>query len=407
VFSSAVRIYFLYVVKVLIIHQYFKTPEGGGALRSYYLARALVEAGMEVSVITTHNAPNVVTATVDGIRVHYLPVVYSNSFGFFRRVASFLKFVFSIVREAKNFRDASLCYALSTPLTTGLAAMWIKRRYRIPFVFEVGDLWPEAPVQLGIVRNPLLKRVLYGMERMIYRSAKEVVALSDDIRAAIVQVVPRKRVPVIPNMADTDYYFPQSKTTALESTYQVQGKFVIAYTGTLGMANGLDYLMACAENVLHKLPVHFLIAGEGAEENRLRIIIQEKKLTNVSLLPFQTRAGVRDIIHVSDAIFVSFLPAPVLETGSPNKYFDGLAAGKMVINNFGGWMKREIESHRIGFSLHGIPATEFTAHLEPFVRDAAQLQSCQQAARALAESQYARKALSARLLQVIHEMTAR
>jgi UDP-N-acetylglucosamine:LPS N-acetylglucosamine transferase len=120
-------------VKVLILHQYFKTPQTGGALRSYYLAKALVARGITAVVITTHNDPEIRREIVEGIEVHYLPIPYDNRFGFFKRVSSFLKFVWSFVREAAKFRDDDVCYAFSTPLTIGLGAIWLKKRYKIPY----------------------------------------------------------------------------------------------------------------------------------------------------------------------------------------------------------------------------------------------------------------------------------
>ncbi|HEY3430851.1 MAG TPA: glycosyltransferase, partial [Cyclobacteriaceae bacterium] len=108
-------------MKVLILHQYFNTPATGGALRSYYLATALAARGIKTVVITTHNLKERKEEMIDGVEVHYLPIPYDNHFGFFKRVSSFLKFVWSIVREAGQFKDADVCYAISTPLTIGLA----------------------------------------------------------------------------------------------------------------------------------------------------------------------------------------------------------------------------------------------------------------------------------------------
>ena len=193
-------------MKVLILHQYFNTPASGGALRSYYLATALVQKGIETKIITTHNHPDRKTEFVEGVEVHYLPIPYDNRFGFVKRVSSFLRFVGSIVKEARQFKDADVCYAISTPLTIGLAAIWIKNRYKIPYLFEVGDLWPEAPVQLGVIKNPLLKSILYKLEQSIYKRAEEIVALSEAIKSEIEKKVTGKQIHVIPNMADTDYY---------------------------------------------------------------------------------------------------------------------------------------------------------------------------------------------------------
>lgn len=390
--------YFLYGVKVLILHQYFNTPVTGGALRSYYLATALADAGIETVVITTHNHPERRKDFVNGVEVHYLPIPYDNRFGFIKRISSFLKFVSSIVREADEFKDADVCYAISTPLTIGLAAIWIKKRFRIPYFFEVGDLWPEAPVQLGIIKNSLLKAILYKLERSIYKRSEAIVALSEAIKTEIQKKVTGKEIHVIPNMADTDFYKPEVKRPELEAKFGVQNKFVVSYIGTMGLANGLEFFLACAEGCI-KLPIQFLLCGEGAMLEKLKRIAHEKRLNNVSFIPVQNREGVRAVLYVSDAVFISYQQLPVLETGSPNKYFDGLAAGKLMVVNVGGWMKNEIEQHACGFAVNNPQA--FLKKIELFISNPDQLRQCQSAARSLAERIYSRKLLSENFLRVV------
>lgn len=392
-------------MKVLILHQYFNTPATGGALRSYYLATALAQKGIETKVITTHNHPDRKTEFVDGVEVHYLPIPYDNRFGFFKRVSSFLKFVWSIVREADQFKDADVCYAISTPLTIGLAAIWIKNRYKVPYFFEVGDLWPEAPVQLRVIRNPILKSILYKLEKSTYQRAKAIVALSDAIKSDIQTKVNGKNVHVIPNMADTDFYKPEAKRSDLEEKFGVQGKFVISYIGTMGLANGLEFAVDCAglaQKQNNKL--HFILCGDGAMLTKLKQQAQQKSLENLSFIPAQSRDGVRDVLNVTDAVLVSYKPLPVLETGSPNKYFDGLAAGKLMIVNVGGWMKSEIERNQCGFSVSN--PLEFLKQMEPFVNDKDQLKKIQKASRKLAEETYSRKSLSNQFIQMIQSLRA-
>ncbi|HEU5289371.1 MAG TPA: glycosyltransferase family 4 protein [Cyclobacteriaceae bacterium] len=379
-------------MKVLILHQYFNTPASGGALRSYYLATALAQKGIDTKVITTHNRPDRKTEIIDGVEVHYLPIPYDNRFGFFKRISSFLKFVWSIVREAGQFRDADICYAISTPLTIGLAAIWIKRRYRIPYFFEVGDLWPEAPVQLGIIKNPILKSILYKLERSIYKRAEAIVALSEAIRTEILKKVHGKDVHIIPNMADTDFYKPELKRAELEAKFSVQNKLVVSYIGTMGLANGLEYLLACAETS-EALPIQFLLCGEGAMLEKLKRIASEKKLSNVTFIPAQNRDGVRDVLNVTDAVFISYQPLPVLETGSPNKYFDGLAAGKLMIVNVKGWMKKEVEQNGCGIYVDAERAEDFVAKTSPFELDKNLLKTFQDRSRQLS-LKYSRIVLS-------------
>lgn len=392
---------FLYTVKALMLHQYFKTPQTGGALRSYYLAKALVDKGISTVVITTHNGITIKKEMVEGIEVHYLPIPYDNSFGFFKRVSSFLKFVWSIVREAGEFRDANVCYAISTPLTIGLAAIWIKVRHGIPYYFEVGDLWPEAPVQMGIVKNPLLKSILYKLEKSIYKRAKAIVALSDSIRQDIERKISGKQIHVIPNMADTDFYKPEPKQADLEIKFGVMNKFVVSYIGTIGLANGLEHLLACAEaSQIATLPIHFLICGEGAELNRLKSLAKEKSINNLSFIPAQNREGVREVMNVTDAAFVSFKPLPVLETGSPNKYFDALAAGKLILINFDGWVKKEVEENQCGIYIDPNNPQKFVSHIQKFMVDRILLSHFQLSSRKLAEAKYSRGFLSRKFQQL-------
>lgn len=387
-------------MKVLILHQHFKVPRSGGAVRSYYLAKALVAAGHDVVVITAHNYAYR-QENIEGIQVHWLPVAYDNHFGAMARIISFFRFNRAALRRMRPLADADLCYAISVPLTIGLAAMRIKRRYGIPFLFEVGDLWPEAPIEMGVIRSRILQRMLFRLERRIYAQARGVVALSPAIRDVVAQKG-ADPVYLIPNMADTAFYRPMQKDPVLEKQFNVTRQFVVSYIGALGAANGLMYFLACAAAARQAgLPIRFLLCGAGAVQASLMQAMQAQCLDNVSLMPFQNRAGVRDVMNVTDAAFVCYKPLPVLETGSPNKYFDGLAAGKLVIVNFSGWIREEIERAGCGVYVDPLNPDHFVRQLQPFLQDQHKLAQYQQAARALAEKKYAREDLSKKFAQVV------
>ncbi len=388
-------VFFLCSVKILILHQHFNMPEKGGAIRSYYLAKALVDKGIKVAVITAHNEKNYKKETTEGIEVHYLPVAYNNRFGFAARSWSFLKYVKGVIGLAGQFKDFNYCYAISVPLTVGLAAQWIKSRYKIPYIFEVGDLWPDAPIQMEFVNNYFFSEALYLLEKSIYKSAHTVVALSPAIQSAIEKKVPGKKVHLIPNMADCEFYKPERKDPTLEERFQVQNKFVVSYIGAVGAANGLDYFLECA-NAARKaeLPIHFFICGDGALVERLKNNAQQLSLANLTFLDFTNRKGVQELLNVTDASFICYKQVPILETGSPNKFFDGLAAGKLIIINFGGWIKKEIEENQCGFYCNPQQPTDFIKKITPFLSDVALLQLYGNNSRALAERKYAREMLS-------------
>jgi len=382
-------------LRVLLIHQHFKTPVSGGAIRSYYLAKALVNAGFSVEVLTATNDPSKKEMNYEGIQVHYLTVPYDNKFGFFARIASFTKFMLSAILYSKRIKAIDYCYAISVPLTTGLIARWIKWTRKIPFIFEVGDLWPEAPIQMGFIKNFFLKRFLFAMEKSIYNSADSIVALSPAIKKDIEQKVVGKTVHMIPNFADCDFYQPSEKSAELETKFETHRKFVVSYIGAVGLANGLDYFLECA-NASRKaqLPIQFFVCGEGALRERLMASAQQLGLHNLTFVDFQTRDGVKELMNVTDAAFISYKNLPVLETGSPNKFFDGLAAGKLIVINFGGWIKTEIEEARCGLFVDPKHPTDFVKKISGFVADKKLLKQYQTAARQLAERKYSRELLS-------------
>ena len=388
-------------MKVLILHQHFNTPEKGGAVRSYYLAKALIDRGIETVVITGSNEKKYRQENYEGIEVHYLPVAYDNAFGFAARSFSFLKYIRLSVAIAKKIPHVDICYAISVPLTVGIAAMWLKKKTKLPYIFEVGDLWPDAPVQMGFVKNYFLVSLLFQFEKLIYREAKSIVALSQPIKEAIQKKISEKRIDIIPNMADCDFYKPESKASQLEEKFNVKGKFVVSYIGTAGAANGLDYFLECA-NASRKaeLPIHFILCGDGAMLPHLKTSAERLGLKNITFTGFMNRWEVKEVMNITDAVFVSYKNIPILQTGSPNKYFDGIASGKMIIANFGGWIKYEIERSGCGMYVDPKQPSCFVKKIESFVHDKNKTNEFQRAARGLAESKYDRKKLSIQFVNI-------
>jgi glycosyltransferase involved in cell wall biosynthesis len=388
-------------VKILILHQHFNTPQEGGALRSYYLAKALVDHGFQPLVITGRGKPPAKSIYLEGIEIHYLPVAYDNKFGFWKRAISFVQFVWLATRLAAKFKDVKICYAISAPLTVGIAASCIKFFDRIPFIFEVGDLWPDAPIQMGFVRSRVLKWLLYGMERFIYSDAQSIVALSESIKAGIAKRVKNKIIHVIPNMSDTEFYHPEPKHPQLKSKFNTDGKFVVSYVGAIGLANGLDFFMECARaSQRAALPLQFILCGEGAMVEYLRRIAQQYQLENFSIVPFQNREGVKEVMNVTDAAFICYKSLPILETGSPNKYFDALASGKLILLNFGGWIREEVERQRCGCYIDQRHPSDFVGKVRPFIDSMELLNEYQQASRRLAEEKYTRTRLSNKFVEI-------
>lgn len=386
-------------MRVLIIHQYFNTPETGGPLRSYYLAEGLSRHGYEVEIITSHNDSAESSVAISGFMVHYLPVHYHNGLGFVRRIYAFAKFAKLALKKALTLQPADLCYAISTPLTIGWVALSLKARKCIPYIFEVGDLWPEAPIQMGVIRNPLVKRWLRKYEQKIYNNASQVVALSPGIEEGILKAAPRCRTTVIPNMSDCQFFKgPQSMPGLRES--RLTNKFVILYCGTIGRANHLEYLVAAARAAQRlNSNLHFRIAGKGSELKRIKKM--SAGLANIEFLDYLSKNQLREVMEGCDAVYVSYAAVRVLTTGSPNKFFDGLAGGKMMILNFGGWLKDLTQQEMLGIVVDPEQPETLVSALKPVVNDPTLLLKYQQNARRVGEDCFSREMTVQKILNVI------
>lgn len=387
-------------MKILYIHQYFKTPSEGGAIRSWHIAKGMVQAGHEVVVITSHNHSDSVVKIIDGITVHYLPVMYESTFGFLRRGISFLYFVWRAFNASKKITDTDLCYATSTPITVGVVAYLLKRKKSIPYVFEVRDLWPEAPIQMGVIKNSLIKKILYSLEKKIYLHAEKVIALSSGIKEGVCRVCPNKDVVVIPNMSDCSFFQFEQKIPILEDGFCVKDKFVVSYIGSAGPANNLislvDIINHC--NTLNKNDLVFLIQAKGPELAKIKSQLAKASNTTVQFIPYSNKEGVKQLLNVSDAVYISFDTKPILETNSPNKFFDALAAGKLIIVNTQGWIKELIEKESIGFYANPKYPVEFIENIEPYIKDKTRLLASQSKARRVAENFYSTETLVEKLL---------
>ena len=393
-----------YCVKILYIHQYFRTPEEGGSIRSYYLAKGLVDHGYDVEMITSCNSSSYQLKDVDGIKVHYLPVYYDNHLGFWGRITAFVRFVWMACKLVPKLERPDICYAMSTPLTTGLIALWLKNKLNLSYYFEVGDLWPEAPIQMGFIKNSVLKYCLYALEKKIYQQADKLIALSPGIRDGIEAVVPEKDVYLIPNMADCSFFKMECKEGRLEEIFQVKNKFVISYIGAAGKANHLEYLLDTAVSCqLAGLPVQFLVAAYGSELQRIKRTAKNQGVDNINFLPYQSKKGLKKIMNVTDAVYISYADAPILQTGSPNKFFDALAAGKLIILNTGGWLREITELNKCGFYSDPKSPEVIVKQLKPFIKDSNLLFSYQKNGRNVAEQYYSKELQIQKLLKVFNK----
>jgi glycosyltransferase involved in cell wall biosynthesis len=203
-------------------------------------------------------------------------------------------------------------------------------------------------------------------------------------------------------MSDVDFFVPEEKSSEKEKIFNVEGKFVVSYFGTIGLANHLEYLLTVAnESLKADLPIQFLIIGSGGQLTRLKYLARHFNLDNVQFLPFQNKFNLKRVLNVTDAAYVSFARKPILETNSPNKFFDALASGKMIITNTKGWVKDIVEEDNCGFYYDPDDPKEFVRSIMPYLESTALLRESQQSAREIAETKFAMSAQVEKLIKLI------
>src|SRR5690554_3922289 len=237
-------------MNILYIHQYFKTPREPGGTRSYWITQELLNNGHQVTMITadpkaTQKRREVM---IDGIKVIYLKEAYNQDMSVFTRLKAFLGFVWKSITEARKQKDIDLVIATSTPLTVGITALYMKWFKRIPYIFEVRDLWPEVPIQMGAIKNPLMISLICTVERTIYRKAQHVIALSPGMQDGVVKYISKELTTMIPNMAKKNEFWPREKDQTLEAKLGLRkDSFKLVHFGALGLANGAMSIIESAK----------------------------------------------------------------------------------------------------------------------------------------------------------------
>ena len=335
--------------------------ENGGT-RSYDLSTSFVRRGYEVEVITTtseisgFDGKKWRVEEVDGVTVNYLYLPYDNSFSSMKRIRVFLLFLwYSLVKLLMTKGDVVL--ATSTPLTIGIPALLKKMIQGTPYIFEVRDVWPEAVIAIGAIQNKLVQKILYSLEKLIYKSAVAIVPLSTDMRKSIVSRYPQfeqKTNVVIENIAEVNRFQGCTDKILLEGIVGFKPRFSILYAGTFGKVNGIHKIIELAEKTLKiDKELVFILVGSGAEKDMITKLAQDKNVLNknVFLLKSISKSEL-PLWYNAVSMGASFvIDIRELWANSANKFFDTLAAGKPILINHEGWQAQAICSSNIGYIL--------------------------------------------------------
>jgi glycosyltransferase involved in cell wall biosynthesis len=389
-------------MKVLYFHQHFSTPNGSTGIRSYEMARRLVARGHEVAMVcgsygggkTGLNMPFIHgrrRGFIDGIEVIEFCLPYSNADGFAKRGMTFLKFALRSIRLAFTERYDVL-FATTTPLTAGIPGIFARWLRRKPFVFEVRDLWPELPRAMGVIRNPLVLGAMSVLEWTSYTSAHRLIGLSPGIVEGIERVgVPREKIALVPNGCDFGIFDSAVMPWRPE---QVKPSDLLAiFAGTHGVANGLDAVIDAAVELKRRGrdDIKLLLIGQGKLKLCLQSRAQNEGLDNVVFHEPVNKVQLAGLLAATDLGLQILANVPAFYYGtSPNKFFDYIAAGVPVLNNYPGWLKEMIKANGCGFAVEPDSPVAFADALEQAADDRKALKVMGTRARELAEREFSR-----------------
>ncbi len=391
-------------MKILYLHQYFNTPDMAGGTRSYEMARRLVAAGHEVHMITSWKNETERTdwfeSEVDGINVHWLPVPYANKMAYRDRVKAFFKFALQAGKKARSI-GGDLVFATSTPLTIAIPGVNSARALKVPMVFEVRDLWPELPIAIGALKNPLLKIAAKKLERWAYKNSSAIIALSPGMEEGILKSgYPKEKVTIIPNGCDNQLFSANDEEGRQfrEDREWLGDRPLVLYAGALGKINGVGYLADIAKETREINPeVCFLVIGEGAEEDLIRNHAKSLGVYGENFF-MEGRIRKKDMPAAMKAADISsglFIDLPEMRANSSNKFFDALSSGTPVLINYGGWHHDLVADSECGINAWNREVHEVAEEICRKIVDGDWKDKAGNGARKLAEEQFDRDKLAA------------
>jgi glycosyltransferase involved in cell wall biosynthesis len=349
-------------MKVLFLSHYFPPEVNAPASRTYEHCREWVRSGHQVTVVTcAPNHPRGVVypgycnrlwqrETREGIDIVRVGTYITANEGFLRRSVGYISFLIACVCAAPFLPRADVLVTTSPQFFNGLAGYPVRLIKRIPWVLEIRDLWPESVLAVGAVRNRLLIRLLSALELFAYRSCDHIVPVTEAFRRYILgRGIAADKISVVRNGVDLGFYDgDDADPRALRASLGLEGKFVVSYVGTHGMAHGLETVLEAAARLREHPHIAFLLVGDGAERRRLLAMRDQQGLGNVTMLEQQPKECMPQIWALSDASLVLLRKLPLFETVIPSKIFESMAMRKPIILGVNGEAREIVTEAQAG-----------------------------------------------------------
>lgn len=334
------------MMRITFLCQYFPPEMGAPSARTFEHARHWARLGHEVTVITGFpNHPTgiirpeyrgeiVKREQVEQIDLLRTWVYVTANRGFVKRILNFLSFfASSILFGAWMTRRPDVVVGTSPQFFCAVGAYVLSVLKRAPFVFEVRDIWPRSAVELGVLRNPFLIRLLERIEMFLYNRAALIIPVAESTRDYLVaRGIPAEKIRIVPNGIDAEYLESATVTAdEVRARLGLEGKFLVSYIGTHGISHALDIVLDAAKRLAAEPGIHFLFVGEGAEKETLKQLAAQARLENVTFVNQQPREQLLGFYRASDVSLVPLKRLPIFKKVLPSKLFELMGAGCPII----------------------------------------------------------------------------
>jgi glycosyltransferase involved in cell wall biosynthesis len=393
---------------IVVFYQYYHNPDCPAAARHYTLMREWSRSH-RVTVITGNSwhrrrLSHDFDWAPPGVDVKMIDVDYDNAMSTPARLKSFGRYALGALSKGIGTRAPDIIFGTSTPLTAAWAASKVARLRRIKWIFEVRDLWPDFPIQMGAIKNPTLERMLRRMEENLYRSAAHIIPLSPDMTRHIAGCgIESSKITTILNGTDFDLLdsIPELHLADLRDEYGLAGKKVVLYAGTFGRANDVRTMLSAATALEDRNDIRFVFLGTGAFEAQVRSAARSS--TNMVAPDPLPRHRILTWFRMADISLCPFIDLPVLAANSPSKFFDSLGAGTPIIVTNPGWTRAFVEEHECGWYVPPTSPSALAARLREVLDSPWDLARAGMNARRVAADRFDRIAMAAQIERIMAE----
>ena len=398
---------------ILIIHQAFAALDEPGGTRHYELARHLVQRGHKVTIIastvsyiTGEKTPMLANREVEhGLTILRAYTCSALHKSFVHRTFAFFSFMFSSFFIGLGVKNVDLVWGTSPPIFQGWTAWLLARLKRIPFLFEVRDLWPAFAIAVGVLTSKAIIRMAEWLERFLYSHADRVMVNSPGYLVHVNEHGAHN-VELIPNGADPEMFDPADNGEVFRSLHMLEGKFVVLYAGAHGMSNDLGVVLEAASLLKDQPAIQVVLLGDGKEKPTLQKHAEKAGLANVTFLPSVPKSRMAGALAGADACIAILKPLEEYKTTYPNKVFDYMCAGRPVILAIDGVIRTVVEAAKCGIFVQPGDPKALAEAIRFLVKDLARSRRMGRNGRRYVELHFSRSTMADNLVRVMEDMIA-